>query len=111
MRRKKRPLLLFILGLLFLVGLISLIFFFDPTYQFRIYNLEFRITILFFIFLFLAVSSLFSYLFKNIRRGVFIGLFTASYLIFRLNNLNQIFFLTVLLAIFITFELIFTRQK
>lgn len=121
MRRKKRPLWLLVLSILSLGGFIYLIFFTDPSDKISLSEffgqtpisspLNLSTLILFFTVLFIFIFSFITYLLRSIRRGILSGIFVVSYLILRLNHLDQLFFLLVLLALFVTLELVFTRQK
>ena len=120
MRRKRRPVWLLVVSLLSLASLIYLILNFPPSHKFTIldlkiassaYNLQFTILPIFFLLTFAFCFSLFAFLLNNKRRGLFFGLFVLTILVLRLNHLLHPFFLILLLAFFITLELLFKRRK
>jgi hypothetical protein len=109
----KRNVLFLLLSFCFLLPLILLIYYLPPTFQIQILNFKFQIIFIFFILFFFFLFSISTCIFKSITHGILIGLFTATYLIFRLNNLTDPFFLAVLFAIFLFLELFFSlgRQR
>lgn len=116
MRKRRQSSLLLILCILSFIGSIYLIFFTNPASEIQFFGLNDiwsgQTTLVpFFLFLFIFVFSFFSLLLKNKRRGLFIAAFTVSYLILRLQNLTQFFFLLLLLAVFLTLEFVFIKQK
>ena len=112
MRRKKRPIWLLVVSLLSLASLIYLILNFPPNWKFEIGNyLKFDILYIFFTLLFTFFFPLIAFLLNNKRRGLFFGLFVLTILVLRLNYLLHPFFLILLLAFFITLELLFKRRK
>ena len=111
MRRKKRHLSLLVISLLSFVSLFYLVLNYDPAQQFTIYNLQFTITMVFFLFLFLSSSLLMAYVLNNLRRGIFFGLFMISYFLLRLFHLTQTSFFILLIAFFITLEFFFSHKR
>ena len=121
MRRRKRPLLLFIFSFLAFAALTYLIINFDPTRKFPIFpakqdlaspdSLQFSLLPIFFVLVFLSTFSLSAYLLNNSRRGLFIALFIIVYLLLRFYNLAHLFFLILLIALFFVLELLFSNRK
>ena len=120
MRRKRRPVWLLVVSLLSLASLIYLILNFPPSHKFTIldlkiassaYNLQFTILPIFFLLTFAFCFSLFAFLLNNKRRGLFFGLFVLTILVLRLNHLLHPFFLILLLAFFITLDLLSNSRK
>ncbi len=66
---------------------------------------------IFLIFLFCTFFSLGTYLFKNKTHGVLIGAFLVVYLLLRLSHLTHPFFLILLIALFLTLELMISYRK
>lgn len=110
--RKKRPLLLLVLGIISLSLLIYGVYTYSPNTILPAYTLLPSLTplALFFFLLFLSFYSLFGYIFNNNRRGLLISLFFCSYLLLRLNHLTQPFFLILLFSLFLSLELFFSRS-
>jgi hypothetical protein len=120
MNRRKRPFWLLLLSLLSLGGLIYLIFLYPPSYQLHlplealakwgITNYKLPIIIPFFCFFFLFFFFLLAYFLRNTRRAMLTGLLIIIYLIFRMFHLNNLYFLLLLLALFISLELFFKKH-
>lgn len=120
MNRRKRPFWLLFLSLLSLAGLIYLVINYSPNSQFTLPFgaqamggiLDFKIPILyiFLLLFFVFLVSIISYLLRSPRRAILIGLLTIIYLIFRMLNLNNPYFLLLLLALFISLELFLKKH-
>lgn len=90
-----------------------LIFFiinFGPDKNMKILNLDIPTIPLFFILFFAGAYEFFKFL-LNQQRGLLIAFFLTLYLILRLNNLTHPIFAILIVALFITFELLFKRRK
>jgi len=111
MRRKKRSAKYLILSLIFLAISIYIILFFPPTHQFQIFNFKFPISDIFLLIFFVFSFSISNFFLKNRAQGLLIGFFVLSFLIFRLNNLTHPFFLILLIALFLTLELLLISRK
>lgn len=121
MHRKKRSLLFLFSGLLSLILIFYFLVKIDPKTSFYLSDfLPVEIiaswntipsVYIFLALIFIFLFSLFTFLSRNKRRGIFIGAFVASYLILRLQNLTQFYFFIILLALFITLEITFSKQK
>src|ERR1035437_1487151 len=109
--RKKRPFKLLILSLLFLALSIYLIFNFPPSFQFSVFNFQFSILAPTLAILFLFIFFLVSFLLNNKRRGLFVAIFVLGYLILKLLNLTNPFFIILLLILLTMLELLFTKRK
>jgi hypothetical protein len=66
---------------------------------------------LFFILLALFLFSSGTYVFKSKTHGILIASFAVIYLVFRLSNLTNPFFLILLAALFLTLELFVSYRK
>lgn len=110
MGRRKNLFWLILIDFLSFASLIYLIISFPPNWKFGIGNLELEILPLFLISLFLFISSFFGFLFKNLRRGVFLGLFTICSLLLRFFGLTQIFFIILLAILFLILEIVFVKK-
>ncbi|MCL5970441.1 MAG: hypothetical protein M1450_03000 [Patescibacteria group bacterium] len=116
MRKRRNINLLIPLCFLSFLGLAYLIIFTNPMSEIQLFNLQDilpgqTVLIPFFLSVFLFIFSFFTLLFKSKRRGFFIAAFAVSYLMLRLQNLTQTFFLILLLAVFLTLEFVFVKQK
>lgn len=111
MRRKKRSFWFLLISILSLTGLSYLVYSFPPNYQLQITNYKLNIIFIFSFLIFIFFTSLFSFILNNKRRGLFFGLFVLTILVLRLNRLLHPFFLILLLAFFITLELLFNSRK
>lgn len=111
MRGKKRRLWLLAIGLVLFAVWIYLVITLPPTFQLSLDSFQFPVLPVFFAVLFLFLSSLFSFVLNNKRRGILIGLFAAIYLILRLNGLKNLFFLILLLILMGSTELFFLKRK
>lgn len=111
MHRKRRSLKLLFFTLLSLSAITYIIFFVSPDFAFPILTFKFPVLILFIALISLFVFSFTTYALKNKKHGFLISLFVLTYILFRLNNLTHPFFLLLLLALFITLELLFSRQR
>jgi hypothetical protein len=117
MRHQKRPISLLIIGIVSLLTLGSLIYFFPPNT-----NLSFPQTltnfplsldkyvqippvILFFILTAIFFFSMGTYSMKSKAHGVLIAGLVVTYFIFRLTHLTHPFFLILLLALFFSLEM------
>jgi len=120
MNRKKRSFWLLIVILLSFISLVYLIFNYPPSTQiilpleilakWGITNYQLPIVILFFILLFIFLSSLLFCFLRNLRRSILIGLLSIIYLISRMFYLDIPYFLPLLLALFISLELFFKKH-
>lgn len=121
MRRRKRPILLLILGFLLFGSLAYIIINFDPMSKFSIFpakqdlaprdNFQFPILPIFFIVVFLSTFSLSAFLLNNSRRGLFMALFIVANLLLRLFNITHPFFPILLIALFFVLDLLFSNRK
>ena len=111
MRKRKKTLSLLFLITLSLLTLGSLVIFFPPTDSLTIFHVKLSIILLFFVALFLFAFATGTFFFKNKVHGLLLGFFLIIFLIFRLNNLTHPFFFILLLALFLTLELLFTYRK
>ena len=121
MKQKTRPLSLLIVGIISLVTLASLIYFFSPntslmlpqTPETLLINKYLQIPpiILFFILTTITLFCLGSYFLKSKAHGILLTGFVITYLLFRLNHLNHPFFLIVLIALFLVLELFISSRK
>lgn len=124
MKRRKKPIWLLIGGLLSLIILTYLIVFLSPNSQFSLApqslldprslsegGAKVGILPFFFILIFTSFFSVSSFLLKDMRRGIFIGLFASTYLLLRFIDLTHIFFLIMLLILFATLEMFFSYKK
>jgi hypothetical protein len=91
------------------IALCFLIMYFSPSYTIKIYNFQIPILYAFFIILFLFLFFLVRSLFKSKKHGFLIAIFFIIYLLFRINSLTHPLFLFLLIALFLTLELFFTK--
>lgn len=118
MRHRKRPLSLLFIGIICLLLLGCLIYFFSPNADLSLsqnfVSIPFSIDkyikipplIIFFILVGISFFSLGTFIFKNKAHGFLIAGLIITYLLFRLYNLTNPFFLILLLALFFTLEML-----
>lgn len=82
----------------------------SPSENVSITGIHLSLVFLFFPLLFFFVFSVFSFFAKSNKQGILAAIFCSLYLLLRLNNLTHPFFLVLLLAIFLTLELLFKKN-
>lgn len=97
--------------LIFFIITLMQIIYFPPNYLITIYQFPISIIYIFLISLFLFFYLLGIFLLKSKKHGILAGSFVIIYLVFRLNNLKEPFFLYLLLALFLVLEFLFTGHK
>ena len=122
MRHQKRPLSLLIIGLISLVTLGCLIYFFTPTTNLTFPDtfaslpfalnklIQIPLLLVFFILVAIFLFSTGSYIFKSKTHGVLIAGLVITFLLFRLSHLTHPFFLILLLALFFTLEMLVSNR-
>lgn len=111
MRKRRKQLPNFYLGILSLVALIYLILNYPPDFLFNIDKYKLPILP---VFLFLAgVTTYFllSFLFLSKRRPLLVALLLEGFLLLRLNGLVNFFFAGLLIVLFVALELFFVKKK
>lgn len=108
---KKNFILNFLFGIIFLIASAATIIFFPPGHNFNLYGINIAATSVFYTLLFLTVYFLVNSFLPNKKHGILIALFTVIYLIFRQYNLRNPLFLLLLLALFLTFEFLFSGSR
>lgn len=111
MRNNRRNIFYLALSFLSILGIIYLIFQTKPEQHLSLSFIHIEPLLLFLFLIFIFFSSLTSYIFKNLRRGILVGLFFASSFILRLYGFGQIFFLIMLAVLFFVVELIFNNRS
>ncbi|HKC14485.1 MAG TPA: hypothetical protein VKC89_00755 [Patescibacteria group bacterium] len=111
MRRNRRNFLGLAVSLAFFGILIYFVLNFSPDKNFSVFNFSLPPLPAFFVLFFIAIYEFFTFLFNNQRRGFFISIFATLYLILRFNKLTHPFFAILILALFVTFELLFRRKR
>ena len=121
MRQQKRPLSLLIIGILSLLTLASLVYFFSPNTNLMLPQTPETLGLTkylqlspippFFILTAIAFFCLGTYLFKNKAHGILLAGFVIVYLLFRLNHLDHPFFLIILVALLLVLELFVSSRK
>lgn len=111
MRRKKRSVFPLIIGIFSLACFVYILLKLNPSSNLKIMNYELPTLPLFFLSFFLFLFSFSTFIFKNTRRGIFLGLFVIIYFLLRLNHLAQIFFLILLIVLFIILEIVFSSRN
>jgi hypothetical protein len=121
MNRRKRPLRLFVLGILSLVGLVYLIINYSPNSQITlplgilakwgILNFQFSILYIFFLLFFIFLLSFISYFLRSPRRAVLIGLLTVAYLGLRIFRIDSLYLLLLIITLYICLELFFKKDQ
>jgi len=111
MRKRKRLLILPILSIISLACLTYLIFAFPPNTLIIFYNFKITALPIAFLLSFIFLWTLLWFVFANKIQGLLLSIFPLIYLILRLNNLTQTFFLVLLFILFAGLELFFFRHK
>lgn len=111
MRRNRRDFLGLAVSFLVLGSLVYFVVNFGPDKSLKILNISVPTIPIFFILFFISVYELFTFILNSQRRGFLISFFATLYLILRMNNLTHPFFGILILALFITFELLFRKRK
>lgn len=111
MRKSRRNYLNLAVSLTCLGLLIYFILNFAPDKNFSILKLSLPTLPVFFLLFFAAIYEALAYFLNNKRQGFFISLFTTIYLILRFFKLTHPFFLILILALFVTFELLFRKRN
>ncbi len=117
MKRNKRSVSVLLSALVFAIALCYLIFQFSPSSKFVIPSFIFlgngklSVEYLFYLFFFLFTLCLVWFLSKSRFQGILVGFITVSYLLLRALGFRNIFFLLLLLALFVTLELLFKNSK
>ena len=109
--RRKKPLHYLFVSILSFLLLVTLILTTPPDTQLSFLGIEFSILTLFFLLVILFFFSLPTFLFSSKKHGILLSGFVTLYLMFRLMDLTHPFFLIVLLALFLTLELLFTSRR
>lgn len=110
MRNKRSPISL-VAGIISLGLLIFFVLSFPPDKNLNVLSFSISLIPIFFVLLLISAYELFSFALNNQRQGFLISFFATLYLILRLNKLTHPFFLILLIAIFITLELLFRKRK
>jgi len=109
--RKKRKIVPFLISLVFLGTTTYIIVNYPPTLSLPVLNYKVPILYVFFVSFFLFITYFFAYILRDLRRGLFTALFVTAFLLLNFYRLGQPIFVILLIAIFITLELLFTRRK
>ncbi|GIW61345.1 MAG: hypothetical protein KatS3mg089_0197 [Patescibacteria group bacterium] len=111
MRRKRRTWKFLILSILSFIALLIIITTLSPYQNFSIKFASIPVVIIFYMLLALFIFSFFAFLLKSRKHGILLSIFTVIYFVFRANNLTHPFFFLLLLALFLTLELLFTSKR
>jgi len=109
--RKRRNFWHLILSIISLIGLVYLIIFVKPDQNLQALIFKISPLPLFFVLVFLFLTSIISFVFRNLRWGIFVGLFIVGLLILMLYHFAQPFFIIMLLALFFVLELVFSHKR
>ena len=107
---KRKPLYLLV-GILSFFGLIYIIFVVPPTYQVSLKPLNFSVIYLTFLLLCLGVFAIVTYVSKSAKHGMLATLFILAFFWMRLNKFLHPMFTILLVALFLTIELLLTAKK
>ena len=111
MRIRKKLWYLPIFSIVSFLTLIYVVFSFAPDDYMLLSNFQFTVLPIGLLLLFVFSWSLFRFIFADKIQGLLLALLLIIYLILRLNNLTQTFFLVMLVLIFVGFELLIFRKK
>jgi hypothetical protein len=109
MRIRKRLLHFIIAFAIFIIALVELIYFVDPYQKIEIYTFLIDPKVIFFILIFLASYLIFTYIFLNSIKGIFLALFVIATLLLRMLGYTEGSYVVILLLIVILCILYFKR--
>lgn len=108
-RKKKFSFKYLFLTILSLLTLCIEIILFPPSYILDLSNFKIPIIYLFLITLFSFSYFAVMLISRSHKHSILVALFIVAYLLFRLNNLTHPLFLFLLIALFLTLELLFSK--
>jgi hypothetical protein len=111
MQKRKKLIPPLIIAILSLLGTILLIITFNPTRQIDLSFIKLSPIIPFFLCVFLSIAGILGFTLNNLRRGIFIALFTVVFLLLQMMRYNNIFYTALLIIIFVLLELLFWKKK
>ena len=109
--RKKRNLSFLIVGLIELAAIAYLVLNISPDKNLSLFNIAISSVFTLFVLLSSSLFFLVSFILNDQRQGFLISFFATLYLILRLNRLTHPLFLILIIAIFVTLELLFKKRK
>jgi len=84
---------------------------FPPNYSLKTINFTFPIIYLFLALTFLSLFLLGTFIFRGRIHGIILSVLAMLYLVLRVIGIRQIFFLFLIIALFITIELLLRKKK
>ncbi len=109
MRIRKRLLHFIIAFAIFIIALVELIYFVDPYQKIELYSFIIDPKVIFFTLIFLASYLIFTYIFLNSIKGIFLALFVVATLILRMLGYTESSYVVILLLIVILSIMYFRR--
>jgi hypothetical protein len=110
MLSKRKKYVYYLYGsIVFFAVAIILLFFSDPTSSFAISNIHITFLFIFLIVIFTCIFLFATYLFANIRRGIFVSIFVGTGLTLRALNFREIYHPLLLLFILVLTEIYVTK--
>lgn len=106
-----RKLLYLLLGIPSLIGLIYIIIAVPPTQTLLLNPVNISVIYLTLFLLGLSIFCIISYILKSSKHGILATLFVLVFFWLRLNKLLHPIFSILLIALFLTLELLFTAKK
>lgn len=111
MRKRKRYVPYILISLLSIVGFLLFVNTFSPTQNLDILFIKIPTIIPFFSLILLTFTGIFSFMFANSRRGLFVAFLIVSFLILQFLHINNIFYTMILISIFLLLEYVFWNKR
>jgi hypothetical protein len=108
---KKRPMRLLLLSVLSLILILFVVFMLPPSFVIDLSGIKLSVVPFLFLFTGIFVFSVVTYIFGNAKHGILASLFVLIYFWLRLNKLFHPMFTLLLVALFLTLELLFSARK
>ena len=100
-----------LLSVLSLITLLFIIFMLPPTYSIAFSRIHVSIILLLFIVAGLCIFAVVTYTFGSAKHGILASLFVLLYFWLRLNKIFHPMFALLLVALFLTLELLFSAKR
>ena len=111
-KRKTKLYLPYLFLTFIVIGILSFLFInFPPNYSFEVINLSIPVIYLSFALTFLSIYFLGTFIFRGSVHGIILSALVISYLVLRVVGIRQTFFLFLIIALFISIELLLRKKK
>lgn len=109
MRTRKKFLPFLVYSVLSLIVFMMVINFLEPLKDLPVLGFGLHPLLLFFVFLFLTVYFLSSYILLSRRRGVLVSVFILTFFILRFLNINNLLYLILVMVILLLIEWLYSK--